>query len=104
MATVTTAGRLLKRLNAKSPELLDAVLAAAAIQLESKDQLASVRLDVGDQLRLANAVIELAPEFSREAHRLHGQATAAADYSQGTTGRSSSAPLGSAHGRSAPSP
>lgn len=104
MATVTTAGRLLKRLHAKSPELLDAVLAAAGVQLESREQLVSVRLEVAEQLRLAAAVLDLAPEFSREAHRLHGQATAAADYTQGTTGRSSSAPLGSAHGRSAPAP
>lgn len=104
MATVTTAGRLLHRLEAKSPELLDAVLQAAGVQLANKEQLTATRLDVADQLRLAAAVIELAPEFSRDAHRLHGQATAASDYSQGTTGRSSSAPFGSAHGRSAPSP
>jgi hypothetical protein len=104
MATVTTAGRLLHRLESKSPELLEAVLQAAGVQLANKEQLTATRLDVADQLRLAAAVIELAPEFSRDAHRLHGQATAAADYSQGTTGRSSSAPLGSAHGRSAPSP
>jgi hypothetical protein len=103
MATVTTAGRLLNRLQAKSPELLDAVLQAAGLQLEDKEQLIGTRLEVADQLRLAAAVIELAPDLSREAHRLHGQATAASEYSQGITGRSSSAPLGSAHGRSAPS-
>lgn len=104
MANVTTAGRLLNRLHTKSPELLDAVLQAAGIQLPSGEKLAATRLEVSEQLRLAAAVIELAPEFSRDAHRLHGQATAAADYTQGTTSRSSAAPLGSAHGRSAPAP
>jgi len=101
MATATTAGRLLNRIHGKSPDLLTAVLDSAAIRLETLDSLTATRLEVEDQLRLAAAVIELAPAFAREARRLHGQASAAADYVQGTTGRSTSAPLGSAHGRTA---
>lgn len=102
MATATTAGRLLNRINGKAPELLAAVLQSAGVSLESLDGLTTTRLEVDAQLRLAAAVLELAPEFGREARRLQGQASAAADYVQGTTGRSTSAPLGSAHGRTAP--
>jgi hypothetical protein len=85
MTQITTAGRLLNQLYKESEQIRDAVAMAAGI-LPDRAQSAmtgQVKLTLSEQLRLSEAATIVAPQFSRQAMRLRGQALAARSYEEG---------------------
>ena len=85
MTQITTAGRLLNQLYKESEQMRDAVAMAAGI-LPDRAQSAmtgQVKLTLSEQLRLSEATTIVAPQFSRQAMRLRGQALAARSYEEG---------------------
>ncbi|HEY4307097.1 MAG TPA: hypothetical protein VGM82_21685 [Gemmatimonadaceae bacterium] len=85
MPQLTTAGRLLVQLYNDSECLGDSVANASGILLERAHAAAigAVRLTLSEQLRLSEAVAELAPNLTRQALRLRGQVLAARSYEDG---------------------
>jgi hypothetical protein len=72
-------------LHREEPALRDSVASAAGIVAERVDATMSgaIRLSLAEQLRLSEAIIVLAPRFTRQALRLRGQALAARSYESG---------------------
>jgi hypothetical protein len=81
----STAGRLLGEIHRESPSLRDTVATVAGIGQEraQESMTGATRLTLAEQLRLAEAVLLLAPRFGRLAARLRGQALAARSYDSG---------------------
>ena len=96
MTQLTTAGRLLNELHRASPSLLDSVATAAGILASDADEAiaGTRRLSLSEQLRLSEAVLLLAPAFSRQALRLRGQTLAARSFEAGDTQTHSESPVG----------
>jgi hypothetical protein len=78
----TTAGKLLELLHEQSAAVRDAVVVAAGLTTERADaaMIGALRLTLAEQLRLAEAALETAPQFRRQAFRLRGQALAARSF------------------------
>ena len=85
MTQITTAGRLLNQLFRESEAVRDAVATAAGILPERAHSAMNgeVKLTLSEQLRLSEATTLIAPQFSRQAMRLRGQALAARSYEEG---------------------
>jgi len=85
MTQSTTAGRLLGQLCRKSEQMRDAVATAAGILPDRalSAMNGEVKLTLSEQLRLSEATTIVAPQFSRQAMRLRGQALAALSYEEG---------------------
>lgn len=79
MSQVTTAGRLLGELNQESTVLRDLVATEAGILVERVEatMTGELRLSLSEQLRLSEATIVLAPQFTRQALWLRGQVLSA---------------------------
>lgn len=79
MPNLTSAGRLLESLNAKSPAICDAVASAAGLSADrvTGAMRGSVRLSLSEQLRLSEATALLAPAFTADALRLRGHVLSA---------------------------
>jgi len=94
MSQVTTAGRLLKELSRESASNCQSVVRAAGVTAEKAESAMSgvARLSLSEQLRLSEAVLLLAPAFSRQALRLREQVLAARSYETGDVDRRIEAP------------
>ena len=70
----TTAGRLLESIHAESPDVCDAVAAAAGLSADRAGaaRAGTMRLSLSEQLRLSEAVAMVAPNFAPQALRLRG--------------------------------
>lgn len=81
----TTATHLLQDLYHANPTTRDTVAAAAAIPMERARSATDglLRLTLMEQLRLAEAVLAIAPTHARRAMRLRSQALAARSYELG---------------------
>jgi hypothetical protein len=79
MPNPTTAGRLLASLHAESPEVCDAVAAAAGLSAErvTSARTGALRLSLSEQLRLSEATALLAPSFTPDALGLRAQVLSA---------------------------
>jgi len=85
MTQLTTAGRLLECLHGESPAMRDAVADAAGVSPERADaaMIGALRLSLSEQLRLSEATVVMAPQFTRYALRLRGQVLAARSFEAG---------------------
>lgn len=85
MSQTTAAGRILADLHKDSPTLWATVVAAAAVAQDRAEgaMARGERLTLSEQLRLAEAVTELAPVYQRQAGRLRAQTLAARSYESG---------------------
>ena len=85
MTQATTVGRLLHQLYTDSPSVRNLVVRAAGLSVERAESAMSgaLKLSLSEQLRLAEATLLLAPDHSRDAVRLRGQALAARSYETG---------------------
>ena len=81
----TTASHLLQDLYHANPAMRDTVAAAAAIPIDRAHAATEglLRLTLMEQLRLAEAVLVIAPAHARRAMRLRSQVLAARSYELG---------------------
>jgi hypothetical protein len=85
MPQLTTVGRLLQDLHRTSPTMRDTVVCAAGLSPDRADMsmAGAVKLKLSEQLRVAEAVLLVAPEFARAAERLRAQTLAARSFENG---------------------
>jgi hypothetical protein len=82
MPQVTTVGRLLQDLDRVSPTVRDTVVRAAGLSPERAEgsMTGELKLKLSEQLRVSEATILIAPDFSRSAMRLRAQILAARSF------------------------